>query len=64
MKKRVRAFCTPEQAALHNSHHTSEGYFIFYLLNVYMCILSCNIFWRVSSAVYFFYSAYLFFFLN
>lgn len=46
MKKRVRAFCTPEQAALHNSHHTSAGYFIFYLLNVYMCILSCNIFWR------------------
>ena len=32
---------------------TSQEYFIFYLLNVpvYICILSCNIFWQVDFAV-------------
>lgn len=38
---------------LHDSHNTSQKQFVLYLLNVhlYICILSCNMFWRASTVV-------------
>lgn len=42
--------CNLWWTGLHDSHNTSQKYVILYLLNVhlYICILSCNIFWQAS----------------
>lgn len=46
----MQAFCDLLLTGLHDSHNTSQEYVILYLLNVhlYICILSCNIFWQAS----------------
>lgn len=45
--------CNLWWTGLHDSHNTSQKYVILYLLNVhlYICILSCNIFWQAPIVV-------------